>query len=174
MKMFCWLKILKQFSNKIKEILEKFLLKVTIAEEGIQALEILNKDENITNTINLIQDIEMSSKEQLMGIEQINDAVNSLDQQTQQNAMVASQTHDVAILTDEIAKLVVSNADKKEFIGKSEVKGKNIDSKHNVSYDIKNNRILDNKVLISSKVKVETNKQKIVSNISKDDEWESF
>ena len=131
-------------------------------------------NENISNTINLIQDIEMSSKEQLMGIEQINGAVNSLDQQTQQNAMVASQTHDVAILTDEIAKLVVSNADKKEFIGKSEVKGKNIDSKHNVSYDIKNNRILDNKVLISSKVKVETNKQKIVSNISKDDEWESF
>ena len=33
-------------------------------------------------------DIEMSSKEQLSGIEQINDAVNSLDQQTQQNAMI--------------------------------------------------------------------------------------
>ena len=32
----------------------------------------------------------MSSKEQLLGIEQINDAVNQLDQQTQQNAMVAS------------------------------------------------------------------------------------
>ena len=76
-------------------------------------------NENISNTINLIQDIEMSSKEQLMGIEQINDAVNSLDQQTQQNAMVASQTHDVAILTDEIAKLVVSDSNAKEFIGKS-------------------------------------------------------
>ena len=76
-------------------------------------------NENISNTINLIQDIEMSSKEQLMGIEQINGAVNSLDQQTQQNAMVASQTHDVAILTDEIAKLVVSDSNAKEFIGKS-------------------------------------------------------
>ena len=60
----------------------------------------------------------MSSKEQLTGIEQINDAVNQLDQQTQQNAQIASQTHDIAVLTDEIAKLVVIDADTKEFIGK--------------------------------------------------------
>ena len=42
--------------------------------------------------------------------------------------MVASQTHDVAILTDEIAKLVVSSADEKEFKGKHEVKARNIES----------------------------------------------
>lgn len=59
-----------------------------------------------------------------MGIEQINSAVTQLDQQTQQNAMVSSQTHDVAILTDEIAKLVVSNANAKEFIAKDSVKAK--------------------------------------------------
>ena len=76
-------------------------------------------NENISNTINLIQDTEMSSKEQLMGIEQINGAVNSLDQQTQQNAQIASQANDVAVLTDEIAKLVVSDSNAKEFIGKS-------------------------------------------------------
>ena len=81
-------------------------------------------NENINQTINLIKDIEMSSKEQLLGIEQINNAVNKLDQQTQQNAMIASQTHDVAVLTDLIAKLVVSDADKKEFIGKHDVKAK--------------------------------------------------
>ena len=33
----------------------------------------------------------MSSKEQLTGIEQINDAVTQLDQQTQQNAVVADR-----------------------------------------------------------------------------------
>jgi methyl-accepting chemotaxis protein len=79
---------------------------------------------NITNTINLISDIEMSSKEQLSGIEQINDAVNQLDQQTQQNAEIASQTHDVAVITDEIAKLIVNNANAKEFIGKNDVNAK--------------------------------------------------
>ncbi len=72
----------------------------------------------------------MASKEQRTGIEQINDAVNSLDQQTQQNAMIASQTHDVAIDTDKIAKLVVSDADAKEFIGKNEVKAKDMEKDH--------------------------------------------
>jgi methyl-accepting chemotaxis protein len=81
-------------------------------------------NQKITNTINLIQDIEMSSKEQLMGIEQINDAVNGLDQKTQQNAQVASQAHHIAVLTDEIAKLIVSNANAKEFEGKDKVKSK--------------------------------------------------
>lgn len=32
--------------------------------------------------------------------------------------MIASQTHDVALETDTIAKLVVEEADKKEFVGK--------------------------------------------------------
>ena len=81
-------------------------------------------NENIAKTINLIADIENASKEQLSGIEQINDAVTQLDQQTQQNAAVASQTHDVAVLTDQIAKLVVSDADSKEFRGRNDAKAK--------------------------------------------------
>ncbi len=39
---------------------------------------------NVSQTINLITDIQNSSKEQLLGIEQINDVVNNLDRQTQQ------------------------------------------------------------------------------------------
>ena len=68
----------------------------------------------------IITDIEMASKEQLVGIEQINDAVNQLDQQTQQNANIASQAHDVAIKTDEISKLIIVKANEKKFIGKDE------------------------------------------------------
>ena len=54
------------------------------------------------------------------------DAVNQLDQQTQQNAMVASQSHDIAQSTDEIAKLIVQDANQKEFEGKNEVKAKDV------------------------------------------------
>ena len=57
-----------------------------------------------------------------MGIVQINDAINSLDKQTQENANIASQTNDIATQTDEIAKLILSNANEKEFIGKENVK----------------------------------------------------
>jgi methyl-accepting chemotaxis protein len=113
-------------AKEIKIIVENATSKANqgkdIANNMIHGYKELN--ENISQTINLIQDIEMSSKEQLLGIEQINDAVTQLDQQTQQNAAVSSQAHDVAVITDEIAKLVVSNANAKEFHGKNEVKAK--------------------------------------------------
>jgi len=82
--------------------------------------------ENINQTIELIGGIQTSSKEQLLGIEQISDAVNSLDKQTQETANVASQTNAIAKVTDEIAKTVVNNANAKEFIGKDDVEARDI------------------------------------------------
>ena len=160
-------------AKEIKSIVENATKKANdgkeIANHMISGYKGLN--ENISQTINLIQDIEMSSKEQLSGIEQINDAVNQLDRQTQQNASIASQTHDVAVITDEIAKLVVSNANAKEFIGKNEVKAKRSFAKtNNSSYDIKTNQGLHKKVE-HKPVKQES---KIVSNKADDTEWESF
>ena len=115
-------------ANEIKALVSKATTKANngkdIANKMIDGYTGLN--DNISKTIELISDVENASKEQLQGIEQINDAVNSLDQQTQQNAAIASQTHDVAVQTDTIAKLVVSNADAKEFIGKDSVKAKDI------------------------------------------------
>ena len=118
-------------AKEIKDLVQNATVKANLGKEiagnMIDGYKQLN--ENISQTINLISDIQNASKEQLLGIEQINDAVTQLDQQTQQNAAVASQTHDVAILTDEIAKLVVSSADEKEFKGKHEVKARSIENK---------------------------------------------
>jgi len=110
-------------ANEIKKLVQNATQKANsgkqIADSMISGYATLN--ENIDQTINLIKDVEMASKEQLLGINQINDAVASLDQQTQRNAMIASQTHDIAIQTDTIAKLVVSNSNEKEFVGKHTV-----------------------------------------------------
>ena len=76
--------------------------------------------ENINQSTQMIVEITNASKEQEAGITQINDAVTQLDQQTQQNASIASQTHDIAMQTDTIAKDIVADANKKEFIGKNE------------------------------------------------------
>jgi len=107
-------------ANEIKKLVQNATSKADngkkIADEMIIGYKILNQ--NITQTIALITNVEMASKEQLLGINQINDAVNSLDQQTQQNAIVASKTNQIAQETDSIAKLVVSSADEKEFVGK--------------------------------------------------------
>ena len=43
---------------------------------------------------------------------------------SQQNALIATQAHDVAEQTDQMAKLVVSSANEKNFHGKNEVKAK--------------------------------------------------
>ena len=158
-------------AKEIKDIVEGATLKANegkdIASRMIEGYKGLNN--SIEQTINLISDVEMSSKEQLLGIEQINDAVNQLDQQTQQNAMIASQTQDIAVGTDEIAKLVVSNANQKEFEGKNEVKAKNIGIKKEVKEHI---IASTHKKIIKPKSNI-SNKKEITSSLS-DDEWESF
>ena len=110
-------------AKEIKAIVERATVKANegkeIATNMIEGYKNLNS--NISSTMNLISDIENASKEQLLGIEQINDAVNQLDQQTQQNAMITSQSHDIALSTDEIAKLIVSDANQKEFVYKKSV-----------------------------------------------------
>ncbi len=90
-----------------------------IANNMIDGYHKLNSD--INQTVGLINDIQSSSKEQLLGIEQINNAVNSLDKQTQENASIATQTQDIALSTDKISNLIVEDANNKEFNGKAEL-----------------------------------------------------
>ena len=139
-----------------------------ISEDMISGYKMLN--ENISQTIELIKGVETSSKEQLAGIEQINDAISSLDQQTQQNAMVASQTYEVAVQTDTIAKLVVSNANAKEFIGKDEVKAKVLENNSTPTKALSKPQTSAKKPTINTK-----NETKVISSNTKDDdEWASF
>ncbi len=165
-------------ANEIKALVQNATSKANggkkIAEEMISGYTALN--ENISKTIDLIKDVEMASKEQLTGIEQINDAVNSLDQQTQQNAMIASQTHDVALDTDKIAKLVVSDANTKEFIGKNDVKAKTMD-KHQTATPSSSPKPQTSKQDIPKPVsqsKPSKQIEPIKASKSDDDEWASF
>jgi methyl-accepting chemotaxis protein len=116
-------------AKEIKNIVENATIKAnegkSIASDMISGYTKLN--ENISQTINLISDIESASKEQLDNIEQINDAITELDRQTQQYAIVATETYEVSMITDDIAKLVVRNADAKEFEGKESVEVKHMD-----------------------------------------------
>ena len=159
-------------AKEIKEIVERATVKANegknIATNMIEGYKNLNS--NISSTMNLISDIENASKEQLLGIEQINDAVNQLDQQTQQNAMIASQSHDIALSTDEIAKLIVQDANQKEFEGKNEVKAKNAGIKKEVKEHIIAST--PKKIIESSKPNINSTKE--ITSSSSNDEWESF
>ncbi|MDN5113528.1 methyl-accepting chemotaxis protein [Aliarcobacter butzleri] len=107
-------------AREIKEIVESATSKANdgkvIATQMINGYTELNKD--IMETIELIKNFENSSKEQLLGIEQINNAVSILDQKTQENAQVTSHTRDIALSTDNIAKLIIKDVDEKNFIDK--------------------------------------------------------
>ena len=167
-------------AKEIKSIVENATKKANegkkIAGNMIEGYKQLN--ENIVHTTSIIQDIQNASKEQLLGIEQINDAVNQLDQQTQQNAAVASQTHDVAVLTDQIAKLVVSNADEKEFKGKNDVKAKNVNTATKAIHAAESQNKVTHHQTVQHKVTAKTVKHEstnvVTAKASKDDEWESF
>jgi len=104
-------------ANKIKSLIENAIKKANngkeIANQMIEGYDSLN--DNISSTIELISDVEDASKEQSGGIEQINNAVNSLDHQTQKNANIATETKEIAIKTDTIAKEILHNANEKKF-----------------------------------------------------------
>ncbi len=107
-------------ANEIKKLVENATTKANdgknIANKMIDGYSELNQ--SITKTIELISNIENATKEQQVGIVQINDAVNLLDQQTQKNAIVASNTKNIATQTQTIANTIVDNANNKEFKGK--------------------------------------------------------
>ena len=90
-----------------------------IADKMIEGYKQLN--ENITFTLKLIEDVSVSSKEQTTGIIQINDAINNLDQITQQNAQNASSAELISKKTREISKQIIHNVNTKEFEGKSSI-----------------------------------------------------
>jgi len=99
-------------AKEIKNIVEAATSKAQegkdIADDMISGYTKLN--ENISSTIELIDHIASSTKEQEQGIIQINDAISTLDKQTQENATVAHETNQIAQQSHDIAEQIVKEA----------------------------------------------------------------
>ncbi len=166
-------------AKEIKNLVENATTKAnegkTIADNMIKGYSDLNS--KVSETIELIADVDSASKEQETGIVQINDAINSLDKQTQENAMIASETNDIATQTNQIAEIILTSADEKEFEGKTSVKARDIKvSKASTSISTKPYEATAKPKAEIKKVEPKaTNSQKTVTaNNTNDDEWESF
>ena len=109
----------KQIKTLVENAQKKTHEGKEIASDMIKGYAQLN--ENITVTLDLIQDVTTASKEQSVSMIQINDAVNSLDQITQQNAQNASQANEIAQKTLDISNMIIEQADAKEFNGKDSI-----------------------------------------------------
>ena len=105
-------------ANEIKALVEAASIKANdgkhIASKMIDGY--LGLNENISKTIELITDVQSASKEQEVGIAQINSAINELDHKTQKNASISNTTKDIANETDDIASVILQSADGKKFI----------------------------------------------------------
>lgn len=104
-------------AKEIKDLVESATLKTNngknIADDMIKGYTKLNED--IEKTSEIINDISEASREQQISIEQINDVVNKLDQETQKNASVASQTQNIAQDTSSIASEILEEVNNKKF-----------------------------------------------------------
>ena len=107
-------------ANEIKRIVQLATSKTKegseIANSMIEGYTSLN--ENISITLDLIQNVTTASKEQSVGMVQINDAVNNLDQITQRNAQSASEANEIAKQTLKISNEIIEQVNSKEFDGK--------------------------------------------------------
>jgi len=104
-------------ANEIKALVENASIKSNegkkISDDMIHGYESLN--ENFNQTIQLIEDVSSASKEQMTGIEQINDAVTMLDRVTQENANEANSVAEIAQDVSKMANDLVSDAQTKKF-----------------------------------------------------------
>ena len=63
----------------------------------------------------VISNISTTYSEQMQGIEQINSAISSLDQSTQENAVIAAQTSEIATQTASMSSSLVEETSKNKF-----------------------------------------------------------
>ena len=104
-------------ANEIKAIVERATAKANhgkqVADDMIKGYELLN--ENFNETIQLIDDVSRASKEQMSGIEQINDAITMLDKMTQENANETNAVAQIANDVNDMANELVVDAKIKKF-----------------------------------------------------------
>ncbi|AXH08904.1 MCP-domain signal transduction protein [Malaciobacter halophilus] len=106
-----------QAAKEIKDLVENATTKASegkvISDDMIKGYEELNT--HINETIHIIENVSAASKEQMTGIEQINDTITMLDRVTQENASEATQISNIASEVSTMAKELVNDAKSKQF-----------------------------------------------------------
>ena len=103
----------KEIKNLVQEATMKANDGKIVSADMIDGYKELNK--NISETIHIIEDVSRASKEQMTGIEQINDAVNMLDRVTQENANESNHVKSVAKNVSQLAHDLLADAKNKKF-----------------------------------------------------------
>jgi methyl-accepting chemotaxis protein len=103
----------KEIKNLVEDATQKANDGKVISSNMINGYDELNK--HISETIHIIEDVSSASKEQMTGIEQINDAMNMLDRVTQENASEANNVKNISDEVSQMANELVADAQNKQF-----------------------------------------------------------
>ena len=110
----------KTIENLMKNLTNKTHEGTLTSKNLVDEYNILN--ENISETISLISLVETASKEQEIGINQINDAVAKIDTFTQENAVIADKVSSIAKQNLSFAVKTVEKMKNIHFMGKEDIK----------------------------------------------------
>jgi len=161
-------------AREIKDLVENAQAKTDggkkIADDMIHGYKELN--ENITKTIDLIDNVTTASKEQESGIVQINDAVNNLDKLTQENAQNTASADSIAKQTGKISAIIVENANAKEFEGKDSFTFR--DSTLDENFSGIEKRVIEKEIKTKRKAQHKPVVKKVLASTNNSDEWASF
>ncbi len=104
-------------AKEIKELVQSATLSATEGKDIVNSMyegyEKLN--DNIINTTSIVETVTLNSKEQMIGVEQINSAVGELDKTTQENAAIASEINEVVKNVHNMADEIVKEVQKSKF-----------------------------------------------------------
>jgi methyl-accepting chemotaxis protein len=104
-------------AKEIKELVESATVKAKagkeVADQMIEGFKGL--DDDIAMTMEIIEDVTNASREQQHAMIQINDTINSLDRETQKNALEATNLSDMAKHTKDLALQLQSAVDRTKF-----------------------------------------------------------
>jgi len=122
-------------AKEIKGIVETATAKARSGKEvSAKMIEGYNElNQNISNTIEMIESVSTASKEQEGGITQINDAITTLDQATQQNASVAEDISKMSTVIAEMSNSLVTAASNASFLQDSREQVADVDLVYNTA-----------------------------------------
>ncbi|MDX9743843.1 MAG: methyl-accepting chemotaxis protein [Arcobacteraceae bacterium] len=107
-------------ANTISTLMDELKVETEKGKKSSDSMEseflILNT--NINDTLRLLDQIVNASKEQKASITQINQAIQHIDQATQENASSTQNVHDIAIQTYNVANTLVNSNKDVNFEGK--------------------------------------------------------
>ena len=109
----------KEIGTLMDQLKDKATLGKSVANDMKDDYQGLN--DNIAQTVELIETMVSANKEQSIGIAQVEDALNEIDKAVQQNSSVSDDVSTISSQVYNVSKKILETSNQASFIGKEEI-----------------------------------------------------